>query len=83
MVAGQVSYHDDSKVRRMKVEKDNSIVNKLNKTKEEKFPDLAAMQEERAKEFRAEQKAEKRCKEQAEKQAKKEREEQAQLRSYA
>ena len=34
MVEGQVSYHDASKVKRMLVEKDNSIVNRLNKTKE-------------------------------------------------
>jgi hypothetical protein len=33
MVAGQVSYHDKSKVKRMKVVKDNSIVNALNRTK--------------------------------------------------
>jgi hypothetical protein len=83
MEVGQVSYHDQSKVRRMKVEKDNTIVNRLNRTKEEKFPDLAAMQEERAREFRSEQKAEKQAKAQAEKQAKREREEQAKLRSYA
>ena len=45
MEAGQVSYHDKSKVRRMRVEKDQAIVNKLNRTKVERFPDLAAIQE--------------------------------------
>jgi predicted ribosome quality control (RQC) complex YloA/Tae2 family protein len=34
MEAGQVSYHDSSKVNRLKVEKNNAIVNKLNKTKQ-------------------------------------------------
>ena len=34
MVPGQVSYHDPLKVKRLLVEKNNSIVNKLNKTKE-------------------------------------------------
>ena len=34
MVEGQVSYHDATKVKRMLVEKDNTIVNRLNKTKE-------------------------------------------------
>jgi hypothetical protein len=83
MEVGQVSYHDPSKVKRLKVEKDNAIVNRINRTKEEKFPDLAALQEARAKEFRAEQKAVKQSQEQALKQARREREEQAQLRSYA
>ena len=45
MEAGQVGYHDKSKVRRMRVEKDQAIVNKLNRTKVERFPDLAALQE--------------------------------------
>jgi len=34
MVAGQVSYHNPKNVRRMLVERNNSIVNKINKTKE-------------------------------------------------
>lgn len=34
MVEGQVSYHDPKKVNRILVEKNNSIVNKLNKTKQ-------------------------------------------------
>lgn len=33
MEVGAIGYHDDSKVKRMKVVKNNSIVNKLNKTK--------------------------------------------------
>ena len=34
MEVGQVSYHDKTKVKRMRVEKDNAIVNNLNRTKE-------------------------------------------------
>ena len=48
MEPGQVSFHDKNKVRRIKVTKDTSVVNKLNKTKREEFPDLAALQEARA-----------------------------------
>ena len=36
MEVGQVSYHDKTKVKRMRVEKDNAIVNNLNRTKEVK-----------------------------------------------
>lgn len=82
MVAGQVSYHDKSKVKRMKVVKDNSIVNALNRTKTESFPDLAALQEARAAEHRAELKAKKRADMAAEQQAREEAEEAARLRSY-
>mmetsp|Transcript_15371 Transcript_15371/g.23149 ORF Transcript_15371/g.23149 Transcript_15371/m.23149 type:complete len:214 (+) Transcript_15371:75-716(+) len=82
MEVGAIGFHDRSKVRKMKVVKDNSIVNALNRTKVERFPDLAALQEERAKVFRAEQKEKKRQAALAEKLAKKEREEQAKLRSY-
>jgi hypothetical protein len=108
MEVGQVGFHDKTKVKRMKVEKDNSIVNRLNKTKEvsilkgcrfsfqvmhiifkpflflqEKFPDLAALQEARAAEFRAAMKEEKRSKVAAEKQARREAEEAAKLRSFS
>lgn len=40
----------------IKVEKNNAIVNALNRTKREESPDLAALQEERAAEIRREQK---------------------------
>ena len=80
---GQIGYHDRTKVKTIRVEKNNVIVNRLNKTKEERFPNLAAEQEARASEFRAEEKAKKRSAAQAEKVARLEREEQARLRSYA
>ncbi|KAI9227303.1 MAG: coiled-coil domain-containing protein 25 [Piptocephalis tieghemiana] len=45
MAVGQVSFHNPKKVKRTYVEKkDRDILNRLNKTKEEKYPDL---QEER------------------------------------
>jgi hypothetical protein len=50
---------------------------------QERFPNLAELQEQRAAEFRAEKKAETRMRLQAEKSAKREREEQAKLRSYS
>lgn len=48
----QVGYKDESRVHRCRVEKSNVIVNALNRTKREEHPDLAALQEERAKEHR-------------------------------
>jgi hypothetical protein len=115
-----VSYHDKTKVKRMRVEKDNAIVNNLNRTKEvkqpriesciitisiichcifyvvtyfiadcfrlplqERYPDLAALQEERAAEFRLANKIEKRTQMQVEKTQKREREEQAKIRNYS
>lgn len=83
MVAGQVSYHDSSKVKRLLVEKNNAIVNKINKTKTESHPNLEDLQKKRAEEFQAEQKALKRAAFEAEKKAEKERLRQEELRSYA
>jgi len=41
MAAGQVSFHDNKKVKRVLVpERENAIINRLNKTKVEKHPDL-------------------------------------------
>lgn len=34
MEVGAIGFHDRSKVKRMKVEKDNVVVNRINKTKE-------------------------------------------------
>lgn len=53
MAVGQVGFKDPKKVKRVMVEKrENPIVNRLNKTKEEKFPDLAMEREMREKEKR-------------------------------
>jgi hypothetical protein len=43
MATGQVGFHRQKQVKRILVEKRaNEIINRLNKTKEERFPDLAA-----------------------------------------
>lgn len=57
MAVGQVGFKDPRKVRKILVEtRINTIVNRLNKTKEEKFPDLAAEKEEREREVRNKEK---------------------------
>jgi hypothetical protein len=64
MEVGQVGFHDDKLVRKIKVEKrKNEIVNRLNKTKVEAFPDLAlerdayeqAIREEKKQHYREEE----------------------------
>ncbi|KAJ4351795.1 Coiled-coil domain-containing protein 25 [Didymosphaeria variabile] len=53
MAVGQVGFKDQRKVKRIHVEKrENPIVNRLNKTKTEKYPDLAMEKEARQKELR-------------------------------
>ena len=54
MVDGQVGFHRPDNVRRTKIEKNNPIVNQLNKTKEEKHPNLAKQQQDRMKEIQTE-----------------------------
>jgi len=50
MEVGQVGFHQAQLVRKIQVEKrKNEIMNRLNKTKKEDFPDLAAMREKRDK----------------------------------
>jgi hypothetical protein len=53
MATGQVGFKSDKMVRRVYVEKrENAIVNRLNKTKVEKQPDLREEKAEREKEIR-------------------------------
>jgi len=66
MVDGQVGFHRPKNVRRVEVEKNNSIVNALNKTKVEKYPNLREEQQMRLDEIRREAK-EKRRKEEKQK----------------
>ena len=56
MVPGAIGFHDRTKVKKVRIEKDKSIVNMLDKTKTEDHPDLAALQTERAREFQMEKK---------------------------
>ncbi|WPG99610.1 coiled-coil domain-containing protein 25 [Acrodontium crateriforme] len=53
MATGQVGFKNDKLVKRVYVEKrENAIVNRLNKTKVEKYPDLRQEKENREKELR-------------------------------
>ena len=47
MVDGQVGFHRPENVRRVSVEKNNPIVKAVEKTREERYPDLAQMQQDR------------------------------------
>jgi len=52
MATGQVGFKDNKKVKRVYVEKrENVIVNRLNKTKVEKHPDLSQEKQDRKKEL--------------------------------
>lgn len=53
MAVGQVGFKDQRKVKRIHVaQRENPIVNRLNKTKVEKYPDLRQEKEDRLKEVR-------------------------------
>lgn len=57
MVDGQVGFFRPDNVRRVKVEKNNSIVRQIEKTKEEAHPDLYQLQQDRLQEIQKEKKA--------------------------
>ncbi|KAJ9630649.1 hypothetical protein H2203_001172 [Taxawa tesnikishii (nom. ined.)] len=58
MAVGQVGFKDQKKVRRVYVERrENPIVNRLSKTKVEKFPDLRQEKADREKELRKKDRA--------------------------
>lgn len=61
MVDGQVGFHRPKNVRRILVEKNNSIVNALNKTKKELYPDLYRQQQDRLREIQLENKEKRRA----------------------
>jgi hypothetical protein len=84
MEVGAIGFHNEAAgaKRRVTVEKDRAVVNDLNRSKREEYPDLAALQEERNAKTRREQKEERRQKEQADKELRKERAETADTRSY-
>jgi hypothetical protein len=63
MVEGQVSYFRPENVKRLQVVKNNAIVKQLEKTKEEKFPDLWQLQQDRLREVLEDQKARRRFEE--------------------
>lgn len=67
MVEGQVGYHRPENVRRIKIEKNNTIVKQLEKTKKELYPDLAKEQQDRLSEIQAQKKAHRRAEDKAKK----------------
>ncbi|XP_034474416.1 coiled-coil domain-containing protein 25 [Drosophila innubila] len=85
MEPGQVAYHDEKAVRKIRLEKRiNEIINRLNKTKtEEEHPDFRGMRETRDAADRQDQKRLQRENREKEKEAAKQRELEAELRSYA
>lgn len=62
MVDGQVGFHRPDNVRRTEVEKNNSIVNALNKTKEERHPNLAQLQQDRLRDIQLAEKEKRKVK---------------------
>ncbi|XP_055606691.1 coiled-coil domain-containing protein 25-like [Uranotaenia lowii] len=83
MEVGQVSFHRDKDVRKMRVEKRcNEIVNRLNKTKREEHPDFRTEREQRDAEERADKKRSAREVRDKEKEDERKRKEEAELRSY-
>ncbi|XP_070555784.1 coiled-coil domain-containing protein 25-like [Ptychodera flava] len=84
MEVGQVGFHKQREVKTMKVEKRiNEIVNRLNKTKEERQPDLRAEREQRDREERAKiRKADAEIRKKEKEEAKR-RQEEAELRNYS
>lgn len=83
MEVGQVAFHDDNKVRYYQVEKRrNDIVNRLNKTKTERFPDFREEREKRDAAQREMEKAERRRQNELEKERQKQRQKEEELKSY-
>jgi hypothetical protein len=84
MAVGQVGFHDAKLVKKYHIEKrQNQIINRLNKTKEEKFPNLAEEKAQRDREEREKAKADLKKKKEAEKQQEAEKRRQAELKSYS
>ncbi|XP_023954711.2 coiled-coil domain-containing protein 25 [Bicyclus anynana] len=84
MEVGQVAFHKDKDVRKVRIIKRiNEIVNRLNKTKREAFPDLRLERETRDRLEREDKKKLVREKRDKEKEEEKQRKEEAELRSYA
>lgn len=82
--AGQVAFHKDKDVRKVRVAKrSNEIVNRLNKTKKEYFPDLRIERETRDRLEREDKKKLLREKREKEKEEEKKKKEEAELRSYS
>uniref|UniRef100_A0A1B6GQW5 Coiled-coil domain-containing protein 25 n=1 Tax=Cuerna arida TaxID=1464854 RepID=A0A1B6GQW5_9HEMI len=84
MEVGQVSFHKDKEVRKMRVAKRiNEIVNRLNKTKTTKEVDLRAERETRDQMEREDQKRIQKALREKQKEEEKRKQEEAELRSYS
>ncbi|OMP86392.1 Coiled-coil domain-containing protein 25 [Diplodia seriata] len=84
MAVGQVGFKDNKKVKRIHVvERENPIVNRLNKTKVEKFPDLRQEREDRQSELRKKDRASQQERKKEEARIAKERKELAWQRDHA
>ena len=82
MEVGAIGFHDKNNVKKKRIEKDNSIVNKLNKTKEESHPDLKELQDARKKQTQLKNKANKKVLILKEKEEKERNQEKKKLQSY-
>ncbi|KAL5697505.1 hypothetical protein ACHQM5_028638 [Ranunculus cassubicifolius] len=83
MDVGQVGFHNSKMVRTIRVEKRlNEVVNRLNKTKVERTPDLKAEREAVSAAERSEKKVQMRDKKRREEMERLEKEKQAEMRSY-
>ncbi|XP_018574041.1 coiled-coil domain-containing protein 25 [Anoplophora glabripennis] len=83
MEVGQVGFHKEKEVRKIRVAKKiNEIVNRLNKTKREEFPDFRAEREKRDRIEREDKKKILREQKKKEEEDEKKRKEDAELRSY-
>ncbi|XP_065226730.1 coiled-coil domain-containing protein 25 [Planococcus citri] len=83
MEVGQVSFFNDNEVYKVKVEKQNPVVNRLEKTKKEEQPNLREQRERRDAEERAEKKQQLREQKEREKADERKKKEEAELRSYS
>jgi hypothetical protein len=82
MVAGQVAYHRPDNVRRLSVEKNNTIVRQIEKTRKELYPDLSKQQEDRMQEIQRQKKNEYKRQAKEKQIAAMERKEEKEARSY-
>ncbi|KND00765.1 uncharacterized protein SPPG_03878 [Spizellomyces punctatus DAOM BR117] len=84
METGQVTFHRNNMVKRIHVkERENAIVNRLNKTKVEKYPDLAEDKIQRDRETRNELREVEKRKRQSELKQQEQKRKEAELRSYS
>ncbi|KAB0797553.1 hypothetical protein PPYR_09561 [Photinus pyralis] len=84
MEIGQIGFHKEKEVRKIKVAKRiNDIVNRLNKTKKELFPDFRAEREKRDRLEREDKKKQLREQKEKEKMEEKRKAEDADMRSYS